>query len=149
MGNTATGKKMAFLSRENFRDHTDDWSPTDHEEAANEHHARAEDKWERSDELQGEGKWEEAAKHNKAGRYHDQMEKVHLTTGLGGKIDPGDRGNLEQASHAQSVSTTGRLTDLAGTKKAMGDNPDLVKGGDHDLQKAIVAYDQAIENTNR
>ena len=116
MGTTASGKKMAFLSRENFRDHTHEWASADHEETANEHHARAEHKWSLSDQLQSEGKWEEAAKHNKAGRYHDQLNRVHLHAALSAQgavmdLDPGDRGNLSQATHAQSVSTTGRMSD--------------------------------------
>ena len=113
MGKTASGKQLAFLSRENFRDHTHDWSSSDHSEAASEHRARAEHKWALSDQLQSEGKWEEAAGHNKAGRYHDQMDRVHESAALGTRSDPGDRGNKAQAEHAQSVSTPGgRVSDL-------------------------------------
>jgi len=112
VGNTASGKKMAFLSQSNFRDHTVGWSEDDHKEAAAEHNARADHKWALSDQLQGEGKWEEAAKHNSAGRYHDQLSRVHEASGRDPSRLHRNLPNMERATHAAAVSTTGRLSDL-------------------------------------
>ena len=120
MGTTASGKTMAFLSGPNFRDHTHGWRPEDHHEAAGEHSARSEHQYARSDAAQREGDWETGARHNAAGRYHQDMATVHRLRGDNPKSDKiTPRAELSSAAAAQGLSNPGRLSDLA----SGGDKP--------------------------
>jgi predicted ABC-type ATPase len=77
IGSTRSGKKIQFMSRENYRDETWGWSSKDHADASSEHRLQQAHHESRSDTLQENQEWQASVKEEKAAKYHRYMKEAH------------------------------------------------------------------------
>lgn len=112
MGNTGGGHSMVFASDVNFRDHTHGWTASDHSDAQREHSARRDHQYALSDAAQAEGNFEEGARRNKAGKYHQHMAEAHGLKAANPRARVETKATREDAKHAHSLSVPGgRMSD--------------------------------------